>query len=446
MSDGPGTDEAKKCPRCGLPISRPLGGGECPACLFGEALAGLDQTNVNEAPGEAQWVGDYELLEEIGRGGMGVMYKARQHGLDRIVAVKMLLLGEFADAEARRKLLREAKVAARLSHRNIITIHEVGEDNGRSFFAMEYVAGRNLSEITRDGLLPLATATRYVEQLARAVHYAHQNGIVHRDIKPANVLISLDDEPKLGDFGLTKSLQDHSQTIESAGSPNFMAPEQADSKLGRTGPHSDIFGLGGILYYLLTGRPPFLGESLSETLHAVLEEEPVSPRVLRPGLPVDLETICLKCLDKNPSNRYMSALAVAEELSRWRRHEPILARPASVVQRGVKWVRRRPLVAALSLTALALLVLGASGIAWQWQRAETARELAERDAYIAEMKQLSIARNTDRTSLSSRSSQSIYKRHTGSAGWIDSDGRPFLARRRRGTAEFRQTASRRFAG
>ncbi len=387
------------CSRCGAPLGRDVGRGVCTACLLEEALPAAEgfaqsATDHDLAVDTAvvQHFGPYELLEEVGRGGMGVIYKARQPGLDRVVALKMLLAGEFADAKARERLLREARIAARLNHPGIVTIHEVGEHQGRPYFAMEFVPGRNLAQHCRDGLLPISTAVRYAEQLARAVHYAHQHGVIHRDLKPANVLISPDDEPKLTDFGLTKSLVDPTQTVESAGSPNFMAPEQAESALGTTGTPTDIHGLGAILYYLLTGRPPALGETLSETLRNVVTGEPVAPRQLRPALPRDLETITLRCLEKEPSRRYGSAQAVAEELARWQRHEPILARPATGPERLAKWVRRRPLVAALTAAVVLCLLGGLGATSWQWQKAEAQRQLAaanelaaRRSAYVAEM-------------------------------------------------------------
>lgn len=369
-----------------------MGGGVCAACLLEEALRaaeGFAEPASSHALAEdaplAQRFGPYELLEEVGRGGMGVIYKARHPGLDRVVALKMLLAGEFADAKTRERLLREARIAARLAHPGIVTIHDVGEHQGRPYFAMEYVPGRNLAQHCRDGLLPVAKAARHVEQLARAVHYAHQHGVIHRDLKPANVLISPDDEPKLTDFGLTKSLVDPTQTIESAGSPNFMAPEQADSALGATGTPTDVFGLGAILYYLLTGRPPAVGESLSETLRAVVACEPAAPRQVRPALPRDLETIALKCLEKEPGRRYGSALEVAEELGRWQRHEPIAARPSTAAGRLGKWARRHPAVAALSGAFGMALLLGFVGVTWQWKKAEQARAQSEISAYHAKL-------------------------------------------------------------
>lgn len=356
----------------------------CAACLLEDALPaaeGLAASTKFPGPGtEAPFVqrlGDYELSEEIGRGGMGVIYKARQAGLDRVVALKLLLAGEFADTKARQRFVREARIAAHLAHPGIVTIHEVGEHQGRPYFAMEYVPGPNLAQLCRNGLLPMNTAARYVEQLARAVHYAHQHGVIHRDLKPANILVTPDNEPKLTDFGLTKSLVDPTRTLESAGSPNFMAPEQADSTLGPTGTATDVFGLGAVLYFLLTGRPPALGESLSETLRAVVACEPVAPRQLRPALPHDLETIAMRCLEREPTRRYASAREVAEELARWRNHEPIRARPVSRPELLGKWVRRNPLPAALGAGLVAVVVLGIQAVAWQWRRAEAERTRAE---------------------------------------------------------------------
>ncbi len=384
--------EERLCARCGAPLGRDLGGAACLACLMEDVLptaeglaSGTPFPALEPGDGLVQRFGPYELLEEIGRGGMGVIFRARQPGLDRIVAVKMLLAGEFADARTRERLLREARLAARLTHPGIVTIHEVGEHEGRPYFAMEHVPGPNLAQFCRAGLLPLTTAARYVEQIARAVHFAHQHGVVHRDLKSANVLIGPDDQPKLTDFGLTKSLVDPTQSVESAGSPNFMAPEQADSRLGSTGIATDVFGLGAILYDLVTGRPPSVGESLSETLRSVIACEPVAPARLRPALPRDLETITLKCLEREPSRRYGSALEVADELARWRRHEPILARPATVAERSLAWCRRRPVVAALSATVAFAVLAGVASTAWQWRRAVAERREAALQTYVASL-------------------------------------------------------------
>jgi predicted Ser/Thr protein kinase len=402
-------DDPKVCCRCGSPLGRELGGGLCAACLIEDALpaaegwaAAASQSADVNAP-FIQRLGDYELSEEIGRGGMGVIYKARQAGLDRVVALKLLLAGEFADTKARQRFVREARIAARLAHPGIVTIHEVGEHQGRPYFAMEYVPGPNLAQLCRNGLLPMNTAARYVEQLARAVHYAHQHGVIHRDLKPANILVTPDNEPKLTDFGLTKSLVDPTRTLESAGSPNFMAPEQADSTLGPTGTATDVFGLGAVLYFLLTGRPPAVGESLSETLRAVVACEPVAPRQLRPALPRDLETIALRCLEREPTRRYASAREVAEELARWRYHEPIRARRATPVDRLTKWVRRRPMVAGLAATLTLSVVAGLGATVWQARRAvraadqARANELAARhQAYAADLALANVAAEQER--------------------------------------------------
>lgn len=383
---------SKQCARCGQPQGDTLRGTLCAVCRLEDLMvSGVERPappeshSLEEDSPQVQRLGPYELLEEVGRGGMGVIYRARHPGLDRIVALKMLLAGEFADAKARERLLREAKIAARLTHPGIVTIHDVGEHDGRPYFAMEYVPGPNLAQLCRDNLLPLPVVVRYVEHLARAVHYAHQHGVIHRDLKPANVLISSDDVPKLTDFGLTKSLIDPTRTLESAGSPNFMAPEQADSSLGATGTPTDIYGLGAILYYLLTGRPPAVGETLSETLRNVVAGDPVPPRELRPALPRDLETVTLRCLEKDPGRRYGSALELAEELARWQRHEPIQARPATSAERFGKWVRRHPAIAALSGALTLALLVGGSGVVWQWRQATTAAREAQFNNYVLEM-------------------------------------------------------------
>lgn len=383
------------CMRCGRPVRRDVAGGACPACVLRGALPaaeGLEELLRGDRAVVRQQFGPYELLEEIGRGGMGVIYKARHTTLDRLVAVKMLLAGEFADVPSRDRLLREARVAAGLRHPGIVTIHDVGHHEGRPYFAMEYVPGSNLAQRCRDALPPVATVARWVQHLARAVHEAHLQGVIHRDLKPANVLIGPDDLPKLTDFGLTKSLTDPGQTLGSAGSPNFMAPEQADTSLGPTGVATDVFGLGAIFYYLLTGRPPNAGETLGETVQAAIRCTPVAPRQLRPGLSPDLETVALKCLERDPSRRYPSALEVAEELARWGRGEPLLARPPGIGERMAKWVRRQPLLAGLAGTIAICVVAGLATTTWQAakalraaDRARAAELAARRVAYAADM-------------------------------------------------------------
>lgn len=276
--------------------------------------------------------GDYELLEEIARGGMGVVFKARQRKLDRIVAVKVILAGEFASREQALRFRAEAEAAARLQHSNIVRIHETGDQDGQPYFSMEYVEGGNLAALVREKPLPARRATEYVKTIAGAIHYAHEQGILHRDLKPSNVLLNRAGEPFVTDFGLAKSMQKESfltVTGEAMGSPSFMPPEQAGDKGVKAGRYSDVYGLGAILYFLLTGRPPFLAGTASETMHHLLNSEVESPRIHNPSLPPDLATICLKCLEKEPAKRYATAQQLADELARFLNDEPIHAHPFS---------------------------------------------------------------------------------------------------------------------
>ena len=339
--------------------------------------------------------GDYELLEEIAHGGMGVIYRARQISLKRIVAVKMLLFGQFAGKTAFDRFRAEAETTARLQHPNIVAIHGIGETDGQPYFSMDYVAGRNLADLVRERPLPAHQAAGYVRKIALAVQYAHTQGVLHRDLKPANVLIDEADEPRVTDFGLARRLAGDSELTLSGqviGSPNFMPPEQGAGKKARTGPASDVYGLGALLYYLLTARPPFVAETFEATLAQVLNAEPVAPRQLNPGLPLDLETICLKCLEKDPARRYASAGEVADELDRFLRGEPIHARAIGVVGKGWRWCRRKPVVAAMTAAVMTLLltvtvvsVTDARRIAAEARRAEqNARELCL-NLYVADM-------------------------------------------------------------
>lgn len=373
-----------RCSYCGEPVGSSLGGSVCAACLFEGVLVEPDSADNPFAQPAAEFpkrFGPYELLDEVGRGGMGVIYRARQSGLDRVIALKMLLAGEFADEIARKRLLREARAVARLSHPNIVSIHEVGEHEGRPYFAMEYISGHSLARIIHSGPLSIARIAELISKLAQAVHYAHTQGVIHRDLKPANVLVDERDEPKLTDFGLTKTAVDLTQTMASAGSPNFMAPEQASRERGPTGVHTDVFGLGAILYFLLTGQSPAPGEMLGETLRAVLGEDPVPPRNFRRDTPPDLETICLKCLRKAPSERYASALELAEDLGRFLRLEPIRARPVGVIGRLARWSQRNPALAALFVTIVAALI----ATTFQWRRARAGEYSARQNAYAAQM-------------------------------------------------------------
>lgn len=312
---------------------------------------------------------DFDELELIGQGGMGVVYRARQRSLDRLVALKVIVAGPFATAEVRARFQREAESVARLKHPNILQIHAIGESTGSPYLALEYVAGGSLRERLDGRPYAPRESAELVATLADAVEHAHQRGVVHRDLKPANVLLEPDGTPKIADFGLAKHLADddsQTRTGEIVGTPAYMAPEQAGSDRYPVGPACDVYALGAILYELLTGRPPFQGQDSIDTVLMVLSDEPVVPRRLVPKLPVDLETICLKCLEKDPCRRYASAGDLAADLSRYLEGRPILARPASSWERLSKWVRRRPAVASLiAVSVLAVVVLLTGGILFQ---------------------------------------------------------------------------------
>jgi serine/threonine-protein kinase len=338
----------------------------------------------------------YEILGELGRGGMGVVYQARQVSLNRLVALKVVLAGEHAAPSELARFRREAEALARLHHPHILQVYEVGEHRGRPFFAMEYLGGGSLAAWLAGRQAPLRQAAELVETLARAVQAAHECGIVHRDLKPANVLLSgagpgargdssvretINQNsppatvPKISDFGLAKQLGGAGPTPSNGavlGTPSYMAPEQAQGKSKQVGPASDVYGLGAILYELLTGRPPFQGETGLDVLLQVISREPVPPSVLRPRLPRDLEIICVKCLQKAPNKRYASALALADDLHRFREGRPITARPVGAVERAAKWVRRRPAVAALWAVGVAAVLLGGGGALW-WQGVQASR-------------------------------------------------------------------------
>jgi serine/threonine-protein kinase len=300
--------------------------------------------------------GSYELLEEIDRGGMGVVFKARQAGLDRLVALKMILSGPAAQREEVLRFLREARAAGRLRHPNIIAVHDAGTIDGQHYFTMPLARNGSLAQhVKRLGADPRA-AVALVEKVARAVQHAHDNGIVHRDLKPANVLLDEGDEPWVADFGLAKvegADELRTRTGRGLGTPAYMAPEQSDPGLGRSGPAADVWALGVILYELLAGRRPFRGRH-ETVLQKIREDAPPRPSRLRPGLDANLEAVVLKCLEKEPARRYPSAGALADDLARWLRGEAPLARPEGAVGRAVRWVRRHPAAAAAGVALLAL--------------------------------------------------------------------------------------------
>jgi tetratricopeptide (TPR) repeat protein len=340
------------------------------SALLDDAIVARSVESLPHVPG-------HEVLSLLGHGGMGVVYAARHLRLNRTVAVKMLLQGAHTDAVGLKRLVREAEAVAALDHPNIVQVHEVGEHEGLPYFTMELVEGGSLREkIERHILFPREAAS-IVASLAEAIAVAHESGIVHRDLKPANVLLTRDDVPKIVDFGLARWIDGDSSLTETGanlGTPSYMSPEQALGGSHAVGPATDVYALGAILYATLTGRPPFRSNMSVATIRQVIEDEPVRPSRLVARLPRDLETICLKCLSKDPIRRYVTASALAEDLQRFLRGEPIIARPAGFLERVLKWVRRRPAHATIVAGALlALLALAGAGLSVRLQRNAVAR-------------------------------------------------------------------------
>jgi serine/threonine-protein kinase len=320
-------------------------------------------------------IGEYEIEKEIGRGGMGVVYKARHIGLDRDVALKTVLSGRFASSEDRSRFQAEAIAAAKLSHKGIVPIFEIGEAAGQPFFSMPLIAGQSLAERLRSGPLPPVVAARMLRKIASAVAYAHSCGIIHRDLKPGNILLASADwncnlstneglgacEPKITDFGLAKRLGDGAgltMTGQILGTPSYMPPEQASGYRHDVGPAADIYALGAILYTMLTGQAPFVSDNPIELILHVIEREPPLPRSLVDHVPRALEAICLKCLEKNPSDRYASATELAEDLGRFLQHEPPLARRPTPLHGLRRWARRKPVLAAHLIGLAVPLMVG----------------------------------------------------------------------------------------
>lgn len=323
-------------------------------------------------------VGDYQILNEIAHGGMGVVYKARHRTLGRIVALKQIRAGEFAKADDLLRFQAEAQAAAQLDHQGIVPVFDVGDEAGHPYMAMAFVDGPSLWQQIKERPLEQREAARIMQQVAEAVEYAHLRGIVHRDLKPQNILMAADGHPKVTDFGLAKQQANDSnltQTGQILGTPSFMPPEQADGRTDQVGPLADVYSLGATLYCLITGRPPFQSSSPIETLKQVLEQEPVSPRALNPSLNKDLETICLKCLQKAPSRRYVSAGDFAADLQRFLNGEAIAARPTAPLERAWRWCRRKPLAAGLLATTAMMLVLLLTGLWYRGALIATAQRL-----------------------------------------------------------------------
>jgi serine/threonine protein kinase len=302
----------------------------------------------------------YEIVAVLGRGGMGVVYQAKQVALNRMVALKMILSGGHASAQRLHRFRTEATAVARLQHPSVVQIYDIGDLDGQPYYSMEFVAGGSLDQQLAKALLPPRQAAQLLLQVAQAMHHAHQNGIVHRDLKPANILLtgSKDSAPKIADFGVAKLLDEDGPSLsgEPMGTPSYMAPEQALGRKQDQGPAIDVYALGAILYEMLTGRPPFRGESTLDTLEQVCSRDPVAPSQLQPGCPRDLETICLKCLRKEPDRRYPSAQELALDLQRFLQDQPIHARPTPPWERVLKWTKRKPAVAASVLLSAAAII------------------------------------------------------------------------------------------
>src|SRR6516162_2616985 len=364
------------CPKCGRVLAADAPQGLCTKCLVGAMLdtgplAGALQLAVGKSVLPRAF-GPYELLEEVARGGMGIVYKARQTHVNRVVAVKLMAAGQFAAPDFVKRFRTEAEAAASLDHPNIVPIYEVGECEGQPFFSMKFVEGGSLAARISNLEFQIAEheAAALAAKLARAVHFAHQRGILHRDIKPGNVLLDAQGEPQLTDFGLAKLVERDStftRTMAMLGTPSYMSPEQARGEAKQLTTAVDVYGLGAVFYELLTGQPPFAGGTTMETVRQVLEKEPRRPSALKPGIDGDLETICLKCLEKDPARRYGSAEALGADLDRWERNEPVLARPPSTLYKFQKsWRRNKLAYAAAIAVVLALLAgLGLASIAWR---------------------------------------------------------------------------------
>jgi serine/threonine protein kinase/Flp pilus assembly protein TadD len=387
------------CNKCGAKIPDNTTREVCPACLLetglglledesvaaGDLSAGLsvearrakaddstraaDRKKSTRPAGMLGDFGDYELLEEIGRGGQGVVYRAHQKSLNRTVALKVIGLGPWTTETHLRRFRREAEAAASLEHPGIVPIHEVGEQDGQCYFSMKFIEGGQLDEVVKQTPISSRQAAQLIAKVARTVHYAHEHGILHRDIKPGNILLDASGEPLLTDFGLARLVEAEStitRTLEVMGTPSYMAPEQAAGEHTKLSSATDVYGLGAVLYQLLTDHPPFAGGTSYQTIRLLLDTEPRQPRLWNPKIDRDLSIICLKCLEKDPKRRYSSALALAEDLEHWLRHEPIQAKRSGSFTRARKWVQRKPAIAALITSLVAL----AAAMGWNVWKSE----------------------------------------------------------------------------
>ncbi len=367
--------------------THPAGGGFASTQRVSDSrlkLTAASLLTTEQTAGTLPDVADYQVLAELGRGGMGVVYKARHKRLKRIVALKMIVAGSYASTELQTRIRTEAEAVARFKHPNIVQIFEVGDHETLPFLALEFVDGGNLEQKASAKALPAREAAQLVEAMARGLHHAHQHGILHRDLKPSNILLTADGTPKITDFGLAKLLDAEAgptPTEAFLGTPSYMSPEQAAGNTRGAGVQADVYGLGAILYTLLTGKPPFKGTTLLNTLEKVRNEEPVPPARLQKGVPRDLESICLRCLEKDPARRYESAEALADDLQRFCDGQPIQARPISLARRLWRFIRRRPALIAKGVFAAALLCLAATSFWYAHVSDQLERHRAE-DRYM----------------------------------------------------------------
>jgi non-specific serine/threonine protein kinase/serine/threonine-protein kinase len=413
--------ELKKCRACGVDVQSNAPFGHCPKCLLELGFGAMPEDAVESSAQSAipnpqsaietvRYFGDYELLEQIGRGGMGIVYKARQQSLNRIVALKMISAGEFASPSAVQRFQIEAEAAAKLDHPNIVPIYEIGVHRGQHYFSMKFVEGRSLAEEIRHGKFRFSTdgnfpskadererqsaAARLMTTVAHSVHYAHQHGVLHRDLKPSNILLDAGGQPYLTDFGLAKILEHElgiTRSAETMGTPSYMSPEQAAGHPLSTA--TDVYSLGAILYELLTGRPPFVGTNALEVLQQLAGQEPAPPQSLNPVADRDLATICLKCLEKDPVNRYASTEHLADELVRFLANEPIQARPITRREKVWRWCERKPALAGTLASLLLVFALGLAGFLWQWRRGNDALGAAQKSEQAERMQRFQAETN-----------------------------------------------------
>src|SRR6266498_4491832 len=390
------TNASKVCAECGATVFADAPEGVCSVCLFRTGLASLDNGDGEASePTIARMLkdfGDYELLQEIGRGGQGVVYRARQKSLNRLVALKVIGLSHWATEAHVKRFRLEAEAAASLNHPCIVPIYEVGERDGACYFSMGLVEGGQLDAVAKREPIPIRHAAELIAKLARTVSYAHEHRILHRDIKPGNILLDATGEPHLTDFGLARLVETEStvtRTMEVLGTPSYMAPEQAVGNNAGLSSATDVYGLGAVFYQLLTGHPPFAGGTTFETVRLVLDTEPRQPRLWNPKVDRDLATICLKCLDKDPQRRYSSAVALAEDLERWLKHEPIRARRTGIFTGGRKWVRRNPTIAVLVVALAAAIGALALALPFYWHRNLPTSSLPEKSIAVLPFENLS---------------------------------------------------------